>query len=128
MKKQYELLLGKFFELISPNGSSRPTVHVVLIDAFDECRNHRDEGKTTTERCALLRVLLNLATNVLWIKVIITSRREPDIGKVIGDASSGVNRININDIQWGTDADIRAFIEVNRKRWTSVSDPARLKA
>lgn len=110
VKKQFELLFGESYELISPSGSSRPIVHVILIDALDECRNHHDEAKTAAERRALLRVLLDLANKLSWIKVIITSRPEPDITKVLGGASSGANRVDINSTNWDTDADIRAFI------------------
>lgn len=82
ISRQGELLFGKMFELISPERAFRPPIHVILIDALDECRNHRDDGKTTYERRALLRFLLNLANAVPWIKVLITGRPEPDIVSV----------------------------------------------
>lgn len=109
--KQSEFLFGVSHELISPSESNRPAVHVILIDALDECRNHHDEDKTVSERRALLWALLGLANHISWIKVIITGRPEPDITKVLGNDSPGVRRIDINDVKWGTDVDIRAFIE-----------------
>lgn len=77
VKKQLELLFGENYEL--SNGSDRPAVHGILIDALDECRNHRDGSKTADERRALLRCLIGLTKSNSWVKVLITSRREPDI-------------------------------------------------
>src|SRR5258706_9995741 len=45
---------------------------VFVIDAFDECGNHRS-------RPALLRLLTSAAARVSWLKIIITSRPEVDI-------------------------------------------------
>ena len=45
---------------------------VFVIDAFDECGNHRS-------RPALLRLLTGAAARVSWLKIIITSRPEADI-------------------------------------------------
>lgn len=53
VEKQFELLFGKAYSLILPKESGRPSIHVILIDALDECRNHRDESKTIQERRAL---------------------------------------------------------------------------
>jgi len=51
----------------SPNHSL-----VFVIDAFDECGNHRS-------RPALLRLLTGAAARALWLKIIITSRPEADV-------------------------------------------------
>lgn len=110
VKKQGELLFGKAHELISPEGANRPAVHVILIDALDECRNHRDGGKTSSERRALLHSLLGLANTIPWVKVLITSRPEPDIVEMLKDITS-IHRININADEWKTSNDIRLFIE-----------------
>lgn len=110
VKKQSELLFGKAYELISPDGAHRPTVHVILIDALDECRNHRDGGRTNSERRALLRSLIALANNIPWIKVLITSRPEVDIVEVLDDTTF-VYRVDINADKWKTSNDIRSFIE-----------------
>src|SRR5258707_6952548 len=45
---------------------------VFVIDAFDECGNHRS-------RPTLLRLLTSAASCVSWLKIIITSRPEADI-------------------------------------------------
>lgn len=111
MKKQSELLFGKRYELISLGRANRHKFLVILIDALDECRNHRDGGKTSHERCALLEFLLNFANFVPWIKVIITSRPELDIREVFTDATSAVHRIDINEEKWNSSADIRVFVE-----------------
>lgn len=111
VKKQSELLFGKAYELISPKGVNRPTVHVILIDALDECRNHLDGGKTSDERRVLLDFLLDFANTIPWIKILITSRPEPNIVDAFADTSFDIHRININDEEWKTSADIRLFIE-----------------
>ena len=101
---QSELLFGESpsYKVISPAGGRRPRVHVILIDALDEC-------KDSHQRCALAEFLRVLAQMVPWIKVIITSRHESDIAKVLTDNS--VHRIDINAAGWNTSADIRLFIE-----------------
>ena len=116
VRKQCELLFGKTYELISPEGAKRPGVHVILIDAFDECRNHRDGRKTIDERCALLELLLEFANKIPWIKVLITSRPEPDIVDVFTQGASAVNCIDINNMKWKTSADIRLFVEARSAR------------
>lgn len=107
-----ELLFGvsPSYEVISPRGARRPLVHVLLIDALDECKNAR-------ERSALVRQLRDLAHHVPWVKVIITSRPESDIVGVLEGSShdTRVYDISINDERWGTSADIRLFIEAKSK-------------
>ncbi len=53
-----------------PRSPSHPLVFV--IDAFDECGDHRS-------RPALLSLLTSAAAQVSWLKIIITSRPEADI-------------------------------------------------
>lgn len=107
---QSELLLGKSpsYSIISPVGAQRPSVHVILVDALDEC-------KVTSQRRALTKCLRNLADAVPWIKVIITSRRESDIDGVLG-SHMVIYRIDINSEKWNTDEDIRRFIKAEMKR------------
>lgn len=102
---QSKLLFGlsPSYEVISPGDAHRPPLHVILIDALDECKDAR-------QRCALARFLLDLASNVVWIKVIITSRRESDIDDVFAD-SDNVYRIDINADRWKTSVDIGLFIK-----------------
>ena len=50
---------------------------VFVIDAFDECGNHRS-------RAAPLRLLTSAAARVSWMKIIITSRPETDIQHFFG--------------------------------------------
>lgn len=111
VRKQSELLFGKMYDLVSPKGAHRPPIHVILIDALDECQNHRDQGRTAHERRVLLQFFLGLANAVPWIKVLITSRPEPDIVDVFKDITFPLHRINIDDEVWKTSADIRFFIE-----------------
>lgn len=115
VRKQSELLFGKAYEQVSPEGARRPSVHVILIDALDECRNHRNEEKTAHERRVLLCILLSLADVAPWIKVIITSRPEPDIADFFLETTFLVHSININSADWNTSADIRLFIEAQSK-------------
>ena len=110
---QMELLFGvsPSYEVISPRHARRPLVHVLLIDALDECKNAR-------ECSALIRRLRDLAQHVPWIKVIITSRPESDIAGVFESSShdTPIYNIDINDERWGTSADIRLFIESESRR------------
>ena len=69
-----ESLLLDFFHNL-PHSPSHFLVFV--IDAFDECGNHRS-------RPALLRLLTSLAARVSWLKIIITSRPEADIQQFFG--------------------------------------------
>ncbi len=62
------LFLDFFHDL--PHGPSH--FFVFVIDAFDECGNHRS-------RQAILRLLTGAATRASWLKIIITSRPEADI-------------------------------------------------
>lgn len=110
VKRQSELLFGKTYDLIHPNGASRSPVHVVLVDAPDECRNHRDGNNTSHERRALLVALRELAGEVPWIRILITSRPEPDIDGVFKDTSGTVCHLDIDDDEWRTPAAIRLFI------------------
>ena len=82
----------------------QPVVHVILIDALDECGDPRYGDETVRVRRALLEVLLHLAETVPWIKVLIASRPEKDIIKVFTQRASAVNRIDINDAKWKTSA------------------------
>lgn len=103
---QMELLFGESpsYEVVSPKRANRPRVHVVLIDALDECNDIR-------ARSALAKHLRDLANGVSWIKVIITSRPVPDIVDTIKRSCSTTSSININGEEWNTSADIRLFIE-----------------
>ena len=107
---QSELLFGKSpsYDVISPAGARRPHVHVILIDGLDECKDSR-------QRSALAKFLRDLAHNVPWIKVIITSRREPDIVASL-DVGPDVHRIDINSIVWKVNDDIQHFIQEEMKR------------
>lgn len=97
--------------MIFPTGAHRPPVYVILIDALDECRSHHDGGKTADERRALLDFLLYFANTTAWIKVLITTRPEPDIMDTFTNTASAVNRIDISDGRWNAPADIRVFVE-----------------
>jgi len=103
---QMELLFGKSpsYKMICRAGGHRPPVHVILIDALDECKDVR-------ERSVLAGRMRDLANDVPWIKVIITSRPESDIADVLGDMTHPIRRININDEKWDTSTDIHRFIE-----------------
>lgn len=107
---QIELLFGvsPSYSVVSPVGAHRPPLHVILIDALDEC-------KDTRQRSAFARFLRDLAKVVPWIKVIITSRHESDIADVFADDNT-VRRIDINADEWKTSADIRLFIEDKSKQ------------
>lgn len=105
---QGELLFGfgdsLSYNVISPAGVRRPSIHVILIDALDEC-------KDTRQRSALAHFFLGLAESVPWIKVIITSRRESDIANVFADTSYNIHFIDINADEWKTSNDIRLFMQ-----------------
>lgn len=105
-----ELLFGEplSYKVIWRRGGHRPPVHVILIDALDECKDVR-------ARCSLAKHLRDLANGVPWIKVIITSRPESDIAKVLGDMTHAIYRVNINNEEWETSTDIRLFIEAQSK-------------
>lgn len=107
---QSELLFGKSpsYDVISPANVRRPHVHVILIDALDECKDAR-------QRSALAHFFRDLANNVRWIKVIISSRREPDIVDAL-DTGPDVHRIDINSRDWKANDDIRRFIQAEMKR------------
>ena len=70
-RKQSELLFGKSLEKLSPEGALRPRSHVLVIDALDECG-------TPSERRELVKQLFEMAKFVPWIKILVTSRPEPD--------------------------------------------------
>lgn len=108
---QSELLFGESpkFSVISPAGARRPPIHVILIDALDECIG-------TRQRCSLANFLRGLAEAVPWIKVIITSRRESDIVNVLADTEHDIYCIDINASAWKTSDDIRSFIEFHSKQ------------
>ena len=112
VEAQMELLFGvsPSYRVVSPKHAQRPPVHVILIDALDECKNAR-------ERNALTRHLRDLADGVPWIRIIITSRPEADFVGVFDDSShdARIYNININDERWGTSADIRLFTEAKSK-------------
>jgi len=61
-----------FLDLINNLPKHPNSVLVFVIDAFDECGNHRS-------RPALLRLLTGAAARAPWLKIIITSRPEADI-------------------------------------------------
>lgn len=106
---QIELLFGEspVYGIISPKHARRTLIHVILIDALDEC-------KDALQRSALAGFLRDLAYNVPWIKIIITSRHESDIADVFADDNT-IHRIDINGDEWKTSDDIRLFIE-NRSK------------
>ena len=64
-----ESLFLDFFQNLPSNPSH---FLAFVIDAFDECGNHRS-------RPALLKLLTSVAARVSWLKIIITSRPEADI-------------------------------------------------
>lgn len=103
--RQMELLFGvsPSYSVISPAGACRPLVHVILIDALDECKDVRQRG-------VLAQSLGDLVKAVPWIKVIMTSRRESDIANVLAN-DKAIYCININADEWKTSADISMFIE-----------------
>ena len=72
-----ELLVLDFFHNLphSPNHFL-----VFIIDAFDECGDHRS-------RPALLKLLTSVAARVSWLKIIITSRPEADIKNFFDQSS-----------------------------------------
>lgn len=113
IRTQSELLFGgsPSYDVVFPTGAHRPPVHAILIDALDECRNHHDGGKTADERRALLDFLLYFANTTAWIKVLITTRPEPDIMDTFTNTTSSVNRIDISDGRWNAPADIHVFVE-----------------
>lgn len=99
---QSEMLFGESpaYNVISPAGVRRPPVHAILIDALDECQNVR-------QRSALAAFFRDLANSVPWIKVIMTSRREPDIVDALSsEGDAAVHSIDINSTAWNTDEDI----------------------
>jgi len=61
-----------FLDILDKLPRSPNHVLVFVIDAFDECGNHRS-------RPALLRLLTSAAVRASWLKIIITSRPEADI-------------------------------------------------
>lgn len=113
---QSELLFGKTYELISPDGALRPPVHVILIDALDECRDHHDGDRTTDERRSLLDFLLSFANSTSWIKVLITSRPDPDIMDAFTQTAFAVNCIDIESEKWDAPAEIRRLVEVQSSK------------
>lgn len=116
IKTQSELLFGKTFELVSPDGARRPPIHVILIDALDECRNFRDGATTSDERRSLLDFLLTFANSTSWVKVLISSRPVPDIMEASTHTTAAVKRIDINNRKWGASAEIRVLVEVQSEK------------
>lgn len=74
---QYESLFAAPIERLSSASAAVPSLPlVIVIDALDECG-------TPESRKLLLDSLLKLCRLVTWFKVVITSRPEPDIGRVL---------------------------------------------
>ena len=77
---------------------------VLVIDAFDECGNHRS-------RPPLLRLLTGAAASTSWLKIIITSRPEADIERVF----EGLTRSSFLQYDLGKDQeashDLRTFAQ-----------------
>lgn len=97
-----------YYEVISPVGARQPPVRVILIDALGECRGVLELG-------AFAAFLRDLAKNVRYIKVVTTSRREPDVKDALYDRSD-VHRIDTNSRNWNVDDDIRRLIRAEMKR------------
>jgi len=76
---------------------SNPDTLVVVIDALDECGDTQSRGD-------ILKVLLDAAAQVSWLKIIITSRPEVDIIRSLDTAA----KYDLGTDQ-GTTADLRTF-------------------
>ena len=99
IEKQFKMLFGNLL----PQTTQPPRIHIVVIDALDECGAPK-------EQAILARCLLTLSTTTPWIKVLVTSRKEPAIEKVF----SSDGRTHCIDIylEEQTNKDIRRYIQL----------------
>ncbi|CAE6526672.1 unnamed protein product [Rhizoctonia solani] len=94
---------------------SPPPVHVVLVDAMDEC------GTNDTRR-QLLGLLQELVSLVPWLRIIVTSRPDAGIRSLLDQSDSAP--VSRRDIQsYSAANDIRVFIQATvgdmaiRNKW-----------
>ncbi|KAI0339642.1 WD40 repeat-like protein [Trametopsis cervina] len=78
------------FTNILPSVTHPLQPHIVIIDALDEC------GTSAKSRQELCKYLLALARASPWIRVLLTSRTEPEIRAVFQDASEECVVVDIN--------------------------------
>ncbi|KAG9119888.1 hypothetical protein FRC07_004865, partial [Ceratobasidium sp. 392] len=101
MQMQYDKLLQGV--LGSPDLASCDTQHIVVVDALDECGSDH-------ERQQLLGYLLRASTLVPWLKVIVTSRPDSDIGEFFG-RSDRQTFVTYDVYTYNASNDIRFFIK-----------------
>ncbi|PVF95775.1 WD40 repeat-like protein, partial [Serendipita vermifera] len=89
---------------------------VVVIDALDECGGL--EGAKSTQRTRLMRTLILWSKLSKKFKLVVTSRKEYDIGRVFEKADHHTIDISIGHTTSSL-KDIRTFLE---NRFTSVTD------
>ncbi|KAG9120003.1 hypothetical protein FRC07_004684, partial [Ceratobasidium sp. 392] len=100
MQMQYDKLLQGV--LGSPDLAFCDTQHIVVVDALDECGSDH-------ERRQLLGYLLRVSTLVPWLKIIITSRPDSDIGQFFG-RSDRQTFVTYDVYTYSASDDIRLFV------------------
>ena len=115
-----ESIQDSFFLDVFQNLPHSPSHSLVfVIDALDECGNHRS-------RPTLLRLLTSAVARVSWLKIIITSRPEADIQRFF----DGLSQASYFGYDLGTDQeanhDLRTFaqseFDVVRQTWHLPAD------
>ncbi|KAG9126200.1 hypothetical protein FRC07_004491, partial [Ceratobasidium sp. 392] len=76
---------------------------VVLVDALDECRD-------ATERRQLLVCLRSLSQIGPWLRIVVTSRPDPDIQDFFRDVPSD-QFVKYDVLEYDASADIQLFVE-----------------
>ena len=97
IEKQFKML----FRDLLPKTTQPPRIHIIIIDALDECGAPK-------EQAILANYLLALSTAMPWIKVLVTSRKEPAIKKVFS-SDGRTHCIDIN-LEEQTNEDICRYV------------------
>jgi len=82
---------------------------VVVVDALDECG-------TAEDRRRLISILREMSGLAQWLKIVVTSRRDPDIRNAFSEPGNAFYQMDLND--WDNSDDILAFV---RKRMKDIA-------
>jgi hypothetical protein len=103
MEQRYSHLVEKLTQKIEDDNIRPEGFVIVVVDALDECELGGSRPK-------LLTYLQNLSRLVPWLKVVVTSRRDPDIVSAFEGASNlGVASIDAHD--YDASLDILAYTQ-----------------
>ncbi|KAG9124702.1 hypothetical protein FRC07_010572 [Ceratobasidium sp. 392] len=102
LQRMCDVLVTKSLQRLAQ--AKRPTgTLVVLVDALDECGD-------ATERRQLLGCLRSISQVGSWLRVVVTSRPDPDIQDFFRDVPSD-RFVKYDVLEYDASADIRLFVE-----------------